>query len=104
MSSRCVSISFPVWSAQNYKIKSKSYNQLTELFAHTGIFAKIVEVGAIPCQTVRKTVKGGVIPGQIVKDLARCRIIFYSKIVSQYMKLNICKAVCSAGSISPICP
>ena len=46
-------------SAQNYKIKSNmnailSYNQLTELFAH--IFWKIVE--------------GGVIPGQIVKDLA----------------------------------
>ena len=52
-----------------------SYNQLTELFAH--IFGK--------------TVEGGVIPGQIVKDLARWRIIFILKIVSQYMKLNICK-------------
>ena len=42
-----------------------SYNQLTELFAH--IFGK--------------TVEGGVIPGQIVKDLARWRIIFILEIV-----------------------
>ena len=47
-------------SAQNYRIKSKAnailpYNQLTELFTH--IFGK--------------TVEGGVIAGQIVKDLVR---------------------------------
>ena len=56
-----------------------SYNHLTELFAH--IF--------------RKTVDGDIIPGQIVKDLARWRIIYILKIVSQYMKLNICKVLSS---------
>ena len=55
------------------------YNQLTELFAH--IFGK--------------TVERGFIPGQIVEDLARWRIIFILKIVSQYMKLNICKVLSS---------
>ena len=51
-----------------------SYDPLTELFAL--IFGK--------------TVEGGVISGQIVKDWAWWRIIFILKIVSQYMKLNIC--------------
>ena len=56
-----------------------SYNQLTNLFAH--IFGK--------------TVEDGVIPGQIVKDLAWWRIIFTLKIVSQYLTVNICKALSS---------
>ena len=56
-----------------------SYNPQTELIAH--IFGK--------------TVEGGVIPGQFVKDLARCRIIFILKIVSQYIKLNVCKVLSS---------
>ena len=54
-----------------------SYNQLTELFV----------------QIFGKTVEGGIIPGQIAKDLGRWRIIFILKIVSQYMKLNIYKVL-----------
>ena len=50
-----------------------SYNQLAELFAN--IFGK--------------TVEGGIIPGQIVKDLARWRIIFILKIVSQLHRQSL---------------
>ena len=56
----CINIIFCVVLLKIIKLKVRrmvflSYNQLTELFAH--IFGK--------------TVEGGVIPDQIVKDLAR---------------------------------
>ena len=47
-------------SAQNYKIKSKADT----------IFV-IQSTNRIICTYFRKTVEGGVIPGEIVKDLAR---------------------------------